>query len=286
MTDASSGGSPALRRLEVAAALRRHRKAARLSTAEVLARVGFSASKLSRIETGNRTVQVSDLEVLCGLYGVDGHEQQRLTQLVDESRQPSVWTERETTNPAQAEYLELEEAASAIDDYKSSMVTALLQTSAYMRAFFRALSPHLPISEIEQQVSDRNYRQQKIMGRTEKEPLRFILDEAALWRQVGGPQVLRAQLAHLADLTWSPAVSIFVIPFNRGAHIGVNSLFTILTFEESVRDRVYVDGLRGPEYLAEAKDVERYRGHFEDLLGKALDRTSSRDLILDIKKRL
>ncbi len=49
-----------------------------------------------------------------------------------------------------------------------------------------------------------------------------ILDEAAVRRMVGGPEVARAQLAHLIDVSRRPGITTQVLPFRSGAHAGLS----------------------------------------------------------------
>lgn len=286
MTEAPGARPPALRRLEVGAALRRHRKTAQLTTAEVIQRLGISASKLSRIETGNRSVQVADLYRLCELYGVDADERTRLMRFADESRQSSAWKNLDSLDFVNVEYLELEGAASAVDDYKSSTVTALLQTPDYTRALIRAFAPNTPADMVEEQVSARLRRQTDIFQRPAPPRLSFVLDEAVLRRTVGGLTTMRAQLHRIADLADHDSTTIQVIPFEAGAHLGMDSLFTILSFQEAVRDRVYVDGLLEPTYLETMKEIQRYRATFSSLRDLALDPEVTRQLVLTTAKSL
>jgi hypothetical protein len=63
-------------------------------------------------------------------------------------------------------------------------------------------------------------------------PLRLwaIVDEAALHRQIGGPDVMRAQLVHLIKAASEPPVTLQVIPYSAGAHAGRPGSFALLDF--------------------------------------------------------
>src|SRR5689334_5880941 len=106
--------APALRRRELAHALREHRENAGLRATEVAQRLGFSASKLSRIETGNRPIALDDLERLCSLYDVTEPERERLSGLAVESRETSQWQKLGLIDSATLEFADLEYAAVTI----------------------------------------------------------------------------------------------------------------------------------------------------------------------------
>ena len=80
-------------------------------------------------------------------------------------------------------------------------------------------------------------------------------------------------------------VTLQVIPYQAGAHPGVNSSFIILHLEE-VKDVVYVEGLIGNFYLQNPDDVARYRRTFDELRAVAAGPQESRKLIQAVAGRL
>jgi hypothetical protein len=71
----------------------------------------------------------------------------------------------------------------------------------------------------------------------------LILDEAAVLRVVGGPDVMREQLAHLAAMAAQPHVTIQVLRLDAGAHPGTTGEITVLAFPDLVApDVVYQRG--------------------------------------------
>ncbi len=75
--------SSAVRRA-LAAELRRLREHAGLSGDEVAARLGWSGSKVSRIETHRTGIKTHDLELLLSLYNVDEDQRSQLRALAAE----------------------------------------------------------------------------------------------------------------------------------------------------------------------------------------------------------
>jgi len=59
-----------------------------------------------------------------------------------------------------------------------------------------------------------------------------VFDEAALRRQVATAEVMREQLAHLADLSQRPNVLLQILPFSAGPHVGLQGGFTIAEVPE------------------------------------------------------
>ena len=258
--------SPILRRRQLAARLRELRTQAGLTADEVAVRMLVSPAKISRIETGVRGASLRDVRDLCEIYGADQGERERLAALVRESKQPSWWQQYDLPN---ATYVGLEAAAVSMLDYESSVIPGLLQTEDYAHAilegFLYDASPEL----IQQQLEVRMTRQQLLHG--ERAPqLWTVIDEAALHRVVGGPAVMRAQLESLVESAALANVTVQVIPFEAGAHPGMDSTFVLLHLEEEVADVVYIEGLVGNLYQESPSDLARYRRAFDELRAIAL----------------
>ena len=170
-----------------------------------------------------------------------------------------------------ATYVGLEADAASISEYNSDLVTGLLQVEGYARAILRAVAePPLDDATVEQRVEAR-IKRQVLLTKDDGPSFHCILDEGALHRPVGGPAVMRAQLARIIELARLPRVTFQLIPLDVGAHPGLGSTFIILDFEKSmVNDVVYVEGLVGNVYLEGAADLERYRRVFSRLHSIAL----------------
>jgi hypothetical protein len=146
----------------------------------------------------------------------------------------------------------------------------LLQTEDYARALIEGMAPKLSAELVQQAVETRIIRQHLL---TRPDPPRFwaVLDEAALRRQVGGREVMRQQLKVICERAQYPNVTVQLIPFEIGAHVGIDSTFILLAFEErGVSDVVYVEGLVGQFYLERDTDIQRYRRVFDELRAVAL----------------
>ena len=101
----------------------------------------------------------------------------------------------------------------------------------------------------------------------------MILDEAALERQVGGADVMRAQLRRLVQVAEQPDVQVQVLPNAAGAHPAVTGEFTtILEFPELIApDVVYLEQMTSNVYVEQEAQVYRYSLAFEGLRGLALE---------------
>lgn len=98
-----------------------------------------------------------------------------------------------------------------------------------------------------------------------------MLDEAAVLRMVGGPDVMREQLAHLTTIAARPNITVQVLPFAADAHPATTGEFTILTFPELIApDVVYLENMTSDLYVEQEAEVYRYGLAFDRLRTLAL----------------
>ncbi|QNP72618.1 helix-turn-helix domain-containing protein [Streptomyces roseirectus] len=124
--------------------------------------------------------------------------------------------------------LELEAKAVRIQEFSSNLVPGLLQTEAYMRALFHRSNPEASPEEIEDLVAKRLSRQEALRGDNPPDYW-AILDEAILHRAVGGPSVMRDQLAAFLPRVNSGRSTIQIMPFSAGSYAFMNGFLVLLT---------------------------------------------------------
>jgi transcriptional regulator with XRE-family HTH domain len=277
--------SPTVRRRRLALELRRLREAARLTCEEVAEHLECSASKISRVETGRVSVSPRDVRDMLELYGVSGEQRESLVQLARDSRQKGWWhAYSDTMQPQMATYIGLESAASEIRIYEVSLIPGLLQTEDYARAVIKAGMVNSPAEDVERRVALLMARQPAVV-REDPPKIWAVLDEAALWRRVGGAGVMRLQLEHLLAQAALPNVAVQVIPFGGGAHPAMGRPFIILVFPERVdTDVVYLEDLTSALYLEDIAEVDRYNVFFNHLRATALSFDDSAAVITSVLK--
>jgi hypothetical protein len=116
-------------------------------------------------------------------------------------------------------------------------------------------------------------------------PLRLsaVLDEAVLRREIGGPEVMRRQLKRLLEAAQLPQVSLQVLPFTAGEHVGITGPFVIFSFSStSDLDVVVLDHLTSSLYLERKEDLQAYTEAFDALRLHALSPEESLDHIAAI----
>lgn len=163
----------------------------------------------------------------------------------------------------------LEADALTISAFQSSVVHGLLQTAEYARAGHEGAIPRFSPERIEMQIEAKLIRQ-TILVRDHPPQFAVVLDEAALRRMVGGRLVMTAQLAKILKMSALPNVVVQVLPFEQGAHPGLETNFTVLELPNPAPDVVYIEGLMGAIYLERPDDLERSHEVFSRLQSIAL----------------
>lgn len=251
-----------------------------MSLETVAEQLGWSPSKVSRIELAKIAVTPADVRALLGTLEVLNDEVETLVNLASEDRQPGWWRQYAEVLPPWFEgYLSLESEAVRLLAYESEVIPGLLQTEDYAAEIIRH-SPYTPLPDEAARAAElRRARQVRLTG---DDPVRLdvVINEGALRRLVGGPDVMSAQLQHLATAAELPNVTVRALPFSVGAHPGVDGSFTVLEFPDPGDPRiVYLDQLTDSDYLDGLRDVAAYRHVHEQLRQRALPPSESREVI-------
>jgi transcriptional regulator with XRE-family HTH domain len=272
-----------VRARQLAAELRRVREEATLTGEEAASRLGWSPSKVSRIETGKNTVTASDLRRMLDLYEVSGVRRDRLAELGRTSQQRGWWDAYAgTINSTYSTLIALEGDAESERDWSPVIIPGILQTENYAQVMTRATMLISPPGAIARIVTARMTRQ-RVLEREDPLELSAVIDEAALRRQVGQLDVMREQLLHLVDMTARPNVTIQVLPFSSGPHLAVTGAFILLQFPEAAAaDVAYQENLTSSLFIEREDEVYRYGLAFDRLRELALGPEDSVSFIADL----
>ena len=261
-------GGPTVLRILLGSQLRRLREAKGITRDEAGYTIRASGSKISRMELGRVSFKERDVTDLLALYGVtDEDERAALLDLALKANSAGWWHRYNDLLPGWFQvYVGLEDAATLIRTYEVQFVPGLLQTEDYARAIMSVGQAGAAEEEVERRVRLRADRQ-KLLTRGGGAPrLWAVIDEAALRRLIGGPDVMRAQLEHLLGALKLPNVILQVMPFRSGGHAAEGGPFTLLRFPEpDLPDVIYVEQLTSALYLDRRDDIDKYTEVMERL---------------------
>jgi predicted XRE-type DNA-binding protein len=275
--------NPTVRRRRLGAELRRLRLASGLKSTEVAERLMVSQPKISHLENGNRAISARDVRDLCAIYRVtDQQVIDSLMQMARESGQQGWW--HAYGDIPQSVYIALETDAASLHAYEPMVIPALLQTPAYAHAVIKETIPLLTAEQADMRLKVRLRRQHRIYDPARPLHLWVVLDESALRRAVGGPDVMREQLEHLNALGTEPHITVQVLPHTAGAHPGLTGQFSVLELAENPDAVVYLERFTSDLYLEKPSDVQHYSVMFDHLQALALSPDNSRDFITNVTK--
>ncbi|GHH32824.1 helix-turn-helix domain-containing protein [Streptomyces candidus] len=224
-----------------------------------------SPTLISHYESGRRLPSSEDARRIDRALGTDGFFERWLEDL--EAKYADHF----------AGVVELEKLASAIRQFALSLVPGLLQTEDYARALFRSYRPNHTAEELDKEVVIRTERARVLDGPGSPE-LWTLLDEAVLRRQVGGPEVMARQLHKIADMAEAGRIRLHVLPFGAGAHSLLESLLTMMAFEDGA-PVAYVEGLYTGHLMDEPALVSACQTAYDLALSDALSHRESVALV-------
>jgi transcriptional regulator with XRE-family HTH domain len=275
-------GSPNVRRRRLAAELRRLRERAGLIGEEVARRLGWSTSKISRLERGQSAIKHADLQRLLDLYLVDPPRREELLALAEESQASGRLKTISARLPgAQAEFLNVEAEAESVWNWEPQIVPGLLQTEDYARAVMLGWHSMFtaPPSEAERRVEARRLRQQ-VLRRDPPLQLSVVMDESVLYRKLGESSVMRTQLQHIAEASRLPNISVRILPL-KSDHPVTTGAFTYVKFPQlhdvPLNDIVTFEHLTGTDQFEDQDDTYKYNVAFRALEESSLGLDQSRE---------
>jgi transcriptional regulator with XRE-family HTH domain len=261
---------------ELGEQMRRRREASGRTAADVARWTDWSASKISRAESGK--VLLSEVDLIhylaaCRIFVKDAKDLLELRR--DAEHRPGYWM-RPHQSLQSLVYHEAEASESVT--YEPQVVCGLLQTEDYATAIVESMND--PAIDTECAVRIRLDRQRVVTGRHSAR-FTFFLHEHALQLPVGSPATMRDQLLHLLFLTSSGAARVRVVPAKIGERSVFGGPFRLLRFTGH-QPLVYLDNHRTGLFVEEPAYVRNYEQLVPEMTAVALDEHQSRALIGDL----
>ncbi|MFI1400511.1 helix-turn-helix domain-containing protein [Streptomyces sp. NPDC020681] len=287
---AAARRGPTFRRWELGKELRRLREKAELTITEAASGLGFSDTKLGRVETGHNSLpRVEDLEKLLDRYGVaDIDDREALLTLHRDSLSRDPWLPYRDVMPSgMPMYAGLEADAREMRAWQPMYVFGLLQTENYARAQFMVAKP---VEETTTAFVENNVRlrmERKLLVTREESPmtLRVILDESALRRNLGGVDVMLEQYEEIARLAARDNVTVQILPQKRAAfRADIN--FAVLDFEAPV-DSIAQSDIPGTITVTDRPgDVWKYNQRFNSMRDEALGPSATAEFLHQLAREI
>jgi hypothetical protein len=170
-----------------------------------------------------------------------------------------------------------------VKEFSGLMLPGLLHTEEYIRALFEHSRRRRSAEELHNDIEVRLIRQDRLTSERSPLDLAVIIDESALRRDIGGPDVMQEQLRHLVEVAELPTVTIQVLPLKM--HSALDGGFTLLSFlDRDEADLLYVEYVTGALHIEEDAEVRACRLVFDRLGVEALSPDDSVALIKRISQ--
>ncbi|MFC8201740.1 helix-turn-helix domain-containing protein [Streptomyces sp. NPDC057298] len=223
------------------------RKQAGYSQLDVANETQWSLSKVMRLESGRVKISLTDLNALIAFYNLPPESAAELKHVAEEARHQPWWYDyRSLLSEGFQSYLGYEASASVIRNYEALFIPGLLQTDKYAHAMLQ----QSVVPEKDELLDLRTKRQERMLSASTETELRFLIDEAALQRVVGSPEVMKKQVDHLEEAGSTDRVSVGIIPFSRGLYPLLRSPYVIFEFAKAEQERiVYLENPDGSVIL-------------------------------------
>jgi len=182
--------------------MRKERLARSLGLREFAALTGINPGHLSRIENGKRP-PTENVATAC-----DAAFPERKGWFTEYYEELRGWSEVPAAFKNWAEY---EEKAVRLCDWWPSIVSGFLQTEDYSRALIRSVPGTSPEAEATR-LANRRERQRRVLERDIPPKVVFVVDELALYRCIGSPEIMASQLRHMIKLAARANITLQVLP--------------------------------------------------------------------------
>jgi transcriptional regulator with XRE-family HTH domain len=285
MNEQPLADDPSAQRQRLGTELRRRREVLNLKQREAAKELEWSLSKLIRIEAGAHSVSVSDLKSMIDVYKIsDAHQVEALMSAARASRGQAWWSRyREAVQPPYARYLGHEGSAESFRVFHPFLAPGLLQTEEYATELLKVLPDQHAARLLVELKMDRQERLFAQPGLS----FTFIMGEEALYRWIGGRQVMQRQLAHLVRAAGRTNLELRIVPFDAGAYPGLIGPLVLLRLVESGEYVSYVENVGGDQLIRDDPDtISRHQEYFETMIDLSLSQERGDALLRERIERL
>jgi transcriptional regulator with XRE-family HTH domain len=272
-------------RAKLAEALRAMREATGLTGVGFAQRLGWSQSRLSKLETGKQFPSADDIAQWAGVASADSAP--LLDQLERAKAEHATWAEqyRRAGGAAakQASIGARYESAAHVAKFQPVMIPSQIQTAEYASELLRSASgPRAwgaSDDDIEQMVGARMARQQ-ILYRPGKQ-IQVVILEAALHTRLVSPRAMAGQLDRMLALEGLASLDLGIIPTTTLVPVYPTSGFVVFD-----SDLVVVETIGGEDQINDPDEVRRYVEWFGLLHAAAVRGREAAGLIRSVLDRM
>jgi transcriptional regulator with XRE-family HTH domain len=275
----TAGNQATARARELGGELKQIRENAQLTGERLAGKLGWSPSKISRLESGIRGTSDVDIVMLLAMCGAQRGDVDRILELVREADGYRLRPHGSQLPDELRTLVFQETTATTTTSFELARLPGLLQTEDYAREIITR-SVSVPADGVEARVRARMARQ-NLMRRQWPPRFYFYIHEQALRLPVGGSKVMHEQLLTLVFATSLANCRVRVVPTAVGAHAGLGGPFMLMDYDKHA-PTVYVENERASLFLDTKGDIAAYRKAIIDLASVALNEGQSREWLANL----
>ncbi|MFI9551750.1 helix-turn-helix domain-containing protein [Nonomuraea endophytica] len=274
---------PTVQRRLLAIELKRLRERSGMTGDDLARQLGWSPSKVSRVENARISISEDDTGKFLDLFDVSPSRRSRLIKLAAHSPTPTSWRHLEPLAQNFLAFLEIEALSTSIRQWSHDFVPGILQTEQYAKTLldsWRLIDTNLTARQVEERVALRLGRQ-SILEPPASTTYRVILDESVLMRKFGSNSVMRGQMAKLIDMSARTNIDLFILPLNS-THGVLEAPFVLLNLsgdETPGSSLPYLDSNTADHFVFDDIWAAQLEREFDILHDSALSGDEARELI-------
>jgi transcriptional regulator with XRE-family HTH domain len=262
--------------------LRDMRRDAGLSGTELARLGGWLPSKVSKIEHGRQTPSEEDLRAWCEHCRAPGQLPDVIAAVRSIETQFAEWRRimRGGTRRRQQASAAVYDKARLFRIYEPALVPGLLQTREYAVAVLSTFIDFIRVPDDAEEGAAARLERQKVLTHGDRR-FHMVVGEQALHTNVGGAELMAAQLEHLLAVLRLARLRLGLIPLDAPYRVPLNNGFWIL--DESL---VQFDTYSAELSLVRPDEIALYGRAFDRLAALAVYGAEARTMISDALNRL
>ncbi|MFD7428393.1 helix-turn-helix domain-containing protein [Streptomyces sp. NPDC059818] len=244
----------------IAARLRALRSDAGLTGQELAARTGWQGSKVSRMQSGRSQPSEDDIRTWCQACDAPNEADDLIAAARQAQQLYTEWrrVQRTGLRGVQQSRQALYEQTKVMRVYCSNVIPGMLQTRAYATALLSRIARFSGTPDDSAAAAEARLERSQIIRRAGRQFL-ILIEEGALRRQLGGPDVMAEQLGYLLQVASLPSVTLGIVPAKAGP------LWPLETFTVFDNEQVTVELLTAAVTITTPSEIAQYVAAHEEL---------------------
>jgi transcriptional regulator with XRE-family HTH domain len=255
--------------------LRDIRRDAGLSGTELARLEGWQPSKITKIEHGRQTPSEADLRAWCEHCRALAELPDLIAAVRSIETQFAEWRRviRGGIRRRQEASAAVYERARLFRIYEPQVIPGLLQTRDYAVSVLSTSISFFRVPDDADESADARIERQRVLTHGDRR-FHMLLGEQCLHTNVGGAEVMAAQLEHLLRLLKLPRMRLGIIPFDTPYRVPLNNGFWIM--DDAL---VQFDTYSAELSLIRPDEIDLYSRAFERLAALAVYGAEARAMI-------